>query len=148
MRYSILGMPLELLEARLKKRRALCVVAASAALALNILFLCLSDYKNGPIFAILNIFVDIVAGIFVCTYYFLKIENQARLIGFYRAPWDTVSGVVESVGNEKITYMGAECFEVRIGSRVLLLPASTVMISPGERLVAHFSSGVIVEVER
>lgn len=148
MKYSVLKIPQSELETEQKTKKRYSLIAAVLALIVNIILTVLSDDSTLMLFTVLNILIDIIAGVGIYTYYILNIGPQDKLLRLYKSQSETVSGTVTSLGSEVRTHMSVECTEVIVGERSLLLPIDTLELTEGEDITAKCAFGVIVEVEK
>ena len=148
MRYSILNKSEKDACSELKKHKTVCILIGVIVLAINILLTSFTSDATFTVFLIINILIDIVAGVYIFTYYLANIRTQKKLIAMFSKTKEEIKGTIEDISSDTLTHLSIDCLKVKISDRILFLPVGTIELTCGENIVANCSSNVIVEVEK
>ena len=148
MRYNVLNKSEDQARSDLKKHKTLCIMIGVIVLAINILLTLFTTDATFTAFLIINILIDIVAGVYIFTYYLANIRTQKKLIAIFSKTKEEIKGTIEDISSDTLTHLSIDCVKVKVSERILFLPIGTIELTCGENIIAYCSSNVIVEVEK
>lgn len=148
MKQTVLKQPPERVRRQVRRRTALCLLAAVLTLTLNLVLVLTVSERTNVLFCRVNIVSDVLLGIFVIWFYSEKVAPLKRLCRLACKPMTDCFGTVSSLSGDTVRYMDMDCHTLTVNDRTLFLPAASLELSEGKAYRFRLVSNIIMEAEQ